>query len=100
MIDVEANISGEDSGSDDDGSHNDAMLEDFIDDATPVSGHPSASQPAWRLLHHAASPSPLGFLQRIREKKLGQQQSQQSIPFSPDEYDLEDSFINDSSLPE
>ena len=103
FLDTEAQLSGEDDSSFGTNPSSEERyieeLRDFIDDATPATEGPE-SPPQWA--NDGNSPSPLQVMRMIRAKR-GENPSpgtagKETNFASPDEYDLEDSFINDSNI--
>lgn len=103
FLDTEAQLSGDDeSFSGTNPSSEERYMEelrDFIDDATPEAEGPEPT-PQWA--NDGNSPSPLQVMRMIRAKRgvnpsPGTAGNEAAIA-SPDEYDLEDSFINDSNI--
>jgi superfamily II DNA/RNA helicase len=104
FIDAEAALSGSDSGEEPyDDSDAQEFLNDFIHDGTPESDSMivGSSEEGKRMPmpHITGSPSPGQLMNFIRSRKRGILLSQsQSFRATPDEYDIADSFINDSSV--
>ena len=104
FIDAEAVLSGSDSGEEQcDDSDAQEFLNDFIYDGTPerdsMAIGNSDGDKRMPLPHFTNSPSPGQLMNFIRSRKRGILLSQsQSFRATPDEYDIADSFINDSSV--
>ena len=103
FLDIEAQLSGDD---DSFWGTNPSLeeryldeLHDFIDDSTPAAEGPE-STPQWA--NDGTSPSPLQVMRMIRAKRGANPSpgaaGNEITTASPDEYDLEDSFINDSNI--
>jgi Fanconi anemia group M protein len=117
FLDVEAQLSGEGSGDDEDEEGVDAFEADFIDDGTQApsssagDGHAGpASLAAFhhrRLLDDRASPSPAELLRRMGRRRMGCAPPEHrtppggsgahaaGAPSQEDAYDEDDSFIDD-----
>ena len=103
FLDTEAQLSGDDDSSFGTNPSSEGRymeeLRDFIDDATPATEGPDPT-PQWA--NNGNSPSPLQFMGMIRAKRgvnpsPGAAGNETNFA-SSDEYDLEDSFINDSNI--
>ncbi len=96
FIDDEACLSGSDTAEDpDDQEEYDCNLEGFIHDGTPEVGQ-SPFHPAPQKF---SSPSATQMMQAIRSRRTGVLISQsESFRNTPNEYDIDDSFINDQSI--
>lgn len=110
FLDTEADISGsENMGSDDedeDDGH-DGYEAEFIDDGSQVQV-PAAEIYAQYVPNAGFSPTPGELLQRLQKARLGRraglsnlgsdnQPAEEGLPLTADDYDLEDSFIDDEN---
>jgi len=95
LIDNEADHSGSESDalSGDDGI--DQWDSDFINDSTT----PQGTRPQWHVNKQTQSPTPNKLMDLLRARKQGiGLASQDTFRNTPDEYDCQDSFIDDGSL--
>ncbi len=96
FIDEEASLTGDDSGDEDDDLIENPSLQAFFDDAT------QEDSPVGRAFGgHEESPDVMNVLERVRLKRQQRHmmldtQSQEVSRATPDEYDLDDSFLDDS----
>ena len=96
FIDDEACLSGSDTAEDPDDQEEDCGdLEDFIHDGTPEVDQ----SPCHTVARKFQSPSATQMMRMIRSRRTGVMISQsESLRNTPNEYDVDDSFINDQSI--
>lgn len=99
FVDDEACLSGSDSGEDPDdldGGYED--LDGFIDDGAAESDH--SQPPSWhQMTKGIQSPSATQLMHVLRSRRKSVLISQpESLRLTPNEYDFDDSFINDQSI--
>ena len=101
FIDEEASLTGDDSGDEGDDFVENPSLQAFFDDVTQEDS-PGVHYPVGRAYGgHEESPDVMNVLERVRLKRqqrhmMMDTQSQEVSRATPDEYDLDDSFLADS----